>query len=208
LIGILRALFFSAVVAFAHVAGATERLSTSNDPTAPISEMLGGGPDTLFEVIRAVWNGSAPRPPELRYDARWLARQPAATGGAEFQCLAEALYFEARGEPVKGQVAVAEVILNRRDSGLFPKTICGVVHQGTGRRYQCQFSYTCDGRSDRIREHGAYERVAKIAKLMLEGAPRQLTDGALWYHNHTVRPAWARRYAMTATIGVHRFYRR
>ena len=59
-----------------------------------------------------------------------------------------------------------------------------------------------------IREKAAYARVAKIARLMLDGAPRALTKGATYYHNHTVRPKWARRFAMTAKIGVHRFYRR
>jgi spore germination cell wall hydrolase CwlJ-like protein len=147
-------------------------------------------------------------PPELRYDVKWLAAQPVAAGGEEFKCLAEALYFEARGESVRGQAAVAEVILNRRDSGLFPNSVCAVVHQGTGRRYQCQFTYTCDGYTDRIREKAAYMRVAKIARLMLDGAPRALTQGATYYHNHTVRPKWARRFAMTTKIGAHRFYRR
>jgi spore germination cell wall hydrolase CwlJ-like protein len=109
---------------------------------------------------------------------------------------------------VKGQVAVAEVILNRRDSGLFPNSVCGVVHQGTGRKYQCQFTYSCDGYSEAIREKAAYARVARIARLMLDGAPRALTGGATYYHNHTVNPRWARRFAMTATIGAHRFYRR
>jgi hypothetical protein len=205
----LRALCFSVAVACALPAAATERVSTSNDPGAPIVDMIGAGSASLMDALRDVWSDALDgRPPELRYDASWLAQQPSASGGSEFQCLAEALYFEARGEPVKGQVAVAEVILNRRDSGLFPQTVCGVVKQGTGRRNQCQFSYTCDGYSERIREKEAYDRVAKIARLMLDGAPRRLTQGALWYHNSSVRPSWARRYAMTTKIGVHRFYRR
>ena len=88
----------------------------------------------------------------------WIRAQPEASGGAQWQCLTEALYFEARGESVKGQFAVAEVILNRVASPLYPDTVCGVVHQGTGRHLQCQFTYTCDGRSDKIRERRAFEK--------------------------------------------------
>lgn len=194
----------------AGMAPANEVVSTSNDTRAMALTAGGAGWLGLVPLpLRAAFAGAvAPKRPDLRYDRRWLAALPPASGGAEFTCLAEALYFEARGEGVKGQVAVAEVILNRRDSGLFPNSVCGVVHQGTGRKYQCQFTYTCDGYSERIREKAAYAQVAKIARLMLDGAPRDLTQGALYYHNHTVRPKWSRRFAMTATIGVHRFYRR
>ncbi len=76
---------------------------------------------------------------KIAYDSVWLASQPAAKGGAEFECLATALYFEARGEGIKGQAAVAEVILNRVESPQFPRTVCGVVNQSNGRG--CQFSY-------------------------------------------------------------------
>nr|WP_244867890.1 cell wall hydrolase [Vannielia litorea] len=144
---------------------------------------------------------------KVSYGRGWIDSQPSRKGGAEWACLAEALYFEARGETVKGQFAVAEVILNRVNSGLYPSTVCGVIHQGTGRKYQCQFTYTCDGYSDAIREPAAYERVGKIAWLMLNGAPRQLTAGATHYHTNAVRPSWARKFPRTARIGVHSFYR-
>ncbi|APZ51624.1 cell wall hydrolase [Salipiger abyssi] len=141
------------------------------------------------------------------YDAGWLARQPAANGGTQWQCLAEALYFEARGETVRGQFAVAEVILNRVDSPRFPNSVCGVINQGTGRKYACQFTYTCDGHPEHINEPAAWERVAKIAKVMLSGAPRALTNGATYYHTHAVRPSWSRKFTRTAAIGDHLFYR-
>eukprot|EP00581_Thalassiosira_minuscula_P035425 CAMPEP_0184455124 /NCGR_PEP_ID=MMETSP0740-20130409/22369_1 /TAXON_ID=385413 /ORGANISM="Thalassiosira miniscula, Strain CCMP1093" /LENGTH=142 /DNA_ID=CAMNT_0026826875 /DNA_START=64 /DNA_END=489 /DNA_ORIENTATION=- len=83
--------------------------------------------------------------PQIEYSKAWLDAQPKAAGGEQFACLAEALYFEARGETVKGQFAVAEVILNRVKSAQFPNSLCGVIKQGTGRKYQCQFTYTCDG---------------------------------------------------------------
>ena len=144
---------------------------------------------------------------EISYSNAWLDTQPAAEGGEELACLAEALYFEARGERVRGQFAVAEVILNRVDSPLYPDSVCGVVNQGTGRKYQCQFTYTCDGNAEVIHEPRAYERVSKIAGLMLDGADRSLTAGATHYHTNAVNPRWARAFPRTATIGTHHFYR-
>lgn len=132
---------------------------------------------------------------------------PKANGDAQFYCLAEALYFEARGESVKGQIAVAEVILNRVDSRKFPNSVCAVVNQGTGRKYACQFTYTCDGLPEHIREPRAYERVSKIARMMLDGAPRKLSGGATYYHTTAVRPSWSRKFRRTAKMGVHVFYR-
>ncbi|NIY99431.1 MAG: cell wall hydrolase [Rhodobacteraceae bacterium] len=143
----------------------------------------------------------------FNYDRAWLASQPEASGGAQFQCLAEALYFEARGESLKGQFAVAEVILNRVDSPRFPNSVCGVINQGTGRKYACQFTYTCDGLPEHISEPAAWDRVAKVAKAMLSGAPRALTNGATFYHTHAVRPSWSRKFTKTASIGDHFFYR-
>ncbi|MGY3436376.1 MULTISPECIES: cell wall hydrolase [unclassified Marinovum] len=141
------------------------------------------------------------------YNADWLKSLPNGKGGDQFTCLAEALYFEARGESIKGQVAVAEVILNRVESSKFPDSVCGVINQGTGRKYACQFTYTCDGHAEKVGNPAAYARVAKIAKAMLSGMPRRLTDGATYYHTTAVKPNWSRVFAHTATIGVHRFYR-
>jgi spore germination cell wall hydrolase CwlJ-like protein len=144
---------------------------------------------------------------KLQYNREFLSTRPAAQGGDQWRCLAEALYFEARGESVKGQFAVAEVIMNRVDSPNFPNTVCGVVHQGTGRKYGCQFTYTCDGIKEIIANKRAFGRVAKVAALMVEGAPRQLTQGATHYHTKAVAPKWSRKFPRTATIGVHHFYR-
>lgn len=136
-----------------------------------------------------------------------LNARPKATGNAQWACLAEALYFEARGETLKGQIAVAEVILNRVSSSRFPNTICGVIHQGTGRKYACQFTYTCDGHPENINEPGAYARVAKVARMMMDGAPRKLSGGATYYHTTAVRPSWSRKFRRTARMGVHLFYK-
>lgn len=150
------------------------------------------------------------RPSGLRgvaYERSYLAQLPAASGGESWKCLSEALYFEARGESVKGQFAVAEVIMNRVKSAKYPDTVCGVINQGTGRKFACQFTYTCDGKKEIIGEPRAWTRVGKIAKLTLQGNLPALTAGATHYHTKSVRPNWARVYPRTATIGFHHFYR-
>ena len=123
------------------------------------------------------------------------------------KCLAEALYFEARGEPVQGQFAVAEVILNRVDSPKFPNSICKVVNQGTGRKHACQFSYTCDGKFENIANMAVYNQLFVIARAMIDDGMRQLSGGATYYHTTSVEPSWARRFEHTATIGIHKFYK-
>ena len=127
----------------------------------------------------------------------------------EWACLAEAIYFEARGEPLEGQVAVAEVILNRADSRKYPNSVCDVVEQGaeTDSGGGCQFSYNCDGKSNEVAEEAAFDRVGKVAWMMLEGRPRTLTDEALFYHADYVSPSWASAFIKTAVIGQHIFYK-
>ena len=141
-------------------------------------------------------------------DAGTLRALPSAKGGPQWSCLTEALYFEARGETVRGQIAVAEVILNRVSSSRFPDTVCGVIRQGTGRKFACQFTYTCDGRPENVSEPAAFDRVGKIARMMLNGAPRKLSGGATFYHTTAVNPRWARKFRRTARHGVHLFYAR
>ena len=145
---------------------------------------------------------------DVVFTRAWLASQPKATGSSEFQCLAEALYFEARGETVKGQFAVAEVIRNRVKSSRFPNSYCAVINQGTGKKHQCQFSYTCDGRAEVIAEPAAYARVAKVARATIDGRSPDITNGATFYHTTAVRPSWSRKFTNTARFGVHLFYAR
>lgn len=144
---------------------------------------------------------------EISYSRDFIDAQPVANGGAQWECLTEALYFEARGESVAGMFAVAEVILNRVDSTRYPNSVCGVVQQGTGALYGCQFSYRCDGIRDRVSEPAAWERVGKVARLMIDGAPRDLTFGATHYHTRAVSPSWSRVFPRTTAIGAHYFYR-
>lgn len=139
-------------------------------------------------------------------DVEDLVAEAEPKGDAEWECLSQAIYHEARGESLEGQIAVAEVILNRKDSGQYPKTVCGVVEQGTGEKYMCQFSYFCDGLSDEIRDQDAWDRAGRIARVLLDGAPRDLTNGALFYHTKAVSPYWADEFHQTAEIGAHLFY--
>ena len=125
----------------------------------------------------------------------------------QWKCLAEALYFEARGEPVEGQYAVAEVILNRVISEEFPNSICSVVNQGTGRKHACQFSYTCDGKLERVSNLVSYDQMVRIAGVMIDGVSPPLTAGATYYHATSVWPSWARGFENTVTIGAHKFYK-
>lgn len=144
----------------------------------------------------------------LRFDPDWLLRQPLTLSeDRQFQCLQEAIYHEARGESVAGQFAVAEVILNRVDRESYPNSVCGVVHQNAHMRNACQFSYACNGHSRGMREPQARAIAGQIAQVMLDGAPRDLTDGATHFHTTAVRPRWSRSFAQTAQIGSHLFYR-
>jgi len=202
-------------------AGAEVVLSQSNSPRIELDDSI----DDLFRGEEAalalpasahdpvqpsrIRNTLGSRAPTtIRYDAAFLDSLPKASGGEAWRCLSEALYFEARGEQIEGIFAVAEVILNRVDSSAYPDTVCDVVYQGTGRKFECQFTYSCDGQLELIHERRAYEKVAKVARLMLDGAPRRLTEGATHYHTRSVRPNWAEVYPQTAEIGYHIFYRR
>lgn len=157
--------------------------------------------------LKEMLSQPASLPGGVQYSRSWIDAQPNASGSAQWRCLAEALYFEARGETVKGQFAVAEVIMNRVKSGRFPSSVCGVINQGTGKKYQCQFTYTCDGYAEVIAEPRAFTRVGKVARYMLDGRVPELTKGATHYHTTAVNPRWARVYTRTARIGVHLFYR-
>ena len=140
-------------------------------------------------------------------DQNYIDGLPSIKGGKEWKCLADALYFEARGESVMGQFAVAEVIVNRASSSKFPDTVCGVVKQGTNKsRYRCQFTFMCDGLLESIDDKSSYARAGKIAHMTLWDININLTNGALYYHAKSVNPSWAKKLARTETIGDHKFY--
>ena len=123
------------------------------------------------------------------------------TDGREQDCLANAVYFEARGEPVEGQLAVAEVVLNRTRSGRYPSTICEVVTQ------PWQFSFVRNGiipAADRSSD--SWRKAVAIARIAEAGAQRLLPRDVLWYHADYVNPSWGRRLARNTKIGLHIFY--
>jgi spore germination cell wall hydrolase CwlJ-like protein len=124
------------------------------------------------------------------------------------KCLTEAIYFEARGEPARGQIAVAQVVMNRVFSGYYPTTVCGVVYQNAHRRLACQFTFACDGIKDRVTEPQAWERAKIIARETLDGKHWLADVGkSTHYHAYWVRPHWVRTMNKLDKIGVHTFYR-
>ena len=142
-----------------------------------------------------------------RTPAERLALDASSRAKAE-KCLTEAIYFEARGEAVRGQIAVAQVVVNRAFSGYYPSTVCGVVYQNSHRHMACQFSFACDDIRDVVKEPDMWERAKKIAQATL--------DGRLWlpevgksthYHAYWVRPSWVNEMKKMYKFGVHTFYR-
>jgi spore germination cell wall hydrolase CwlJ-like protein len=175
--------------------GAVPEQSVTKDPTSPGGQSVA----PKGEVTGADQRPMSPAE-RLKLDEKGRAR-------AE-KCLAEAIYFEARGEPARGQVGVAQVILNRAFSGHYPTTVCGVVYQNAHRYMACQFSFACDGIPDVVREPENWDRAKKIATDIL--------DGKLWlpevgkathYHATYVSPSWARSMRKMHKLGVHIFYR-
>ncbi|ODT83348.1 MAG: hypothetical protein ABS76_02990 [Pelagibacterium sp. SCN 64-44] len=126
----------------------------------------------------------------------------------ELWCLATAIYFEARGESYRGQVAVAQVVMNRTKDHRYPDTICGVVFQNQHRKNACQFSFACDGIPEVVNERKPWEQAEDIAQKVTKGE-LYLTEvgSATHYHATYVRPAWAPRMEKVTQIGLHVFYK-
>ena len=124
------------------------------------------------------------------------------------KCLAEVVYFEARGEAVRGQIAVAQVVMNRAFSGKYPNDVCGVVYQNKHRHMACQFTFACDNYADVIREPDMWERARKIANAMLDGQVWLPEVGkSTHYHAYYVHPSWVSEMTRLYKFGVHTFYR-
>lgn len=146
--------------------------------------------------------------PATIFDGSARDRQGKKVSDKEYQCLATAIYFEARGESYRGQIAVAQVVLNRVSHRLYPNTICGVVYQNQHRRNACQFSFACDGIPERVTEGKAWETAEEVARGVLNGTlflPE--VAYATHYHATYVYPHWAPRMKKEAKIGLHVFYR-
>ena len=170
-------------------------------------------PDVLYSPFSAVLSEEQPIniiPRLNKGDHSWAANPlpKRVFSEREQACLARGIYFEARGEPVRGQAAVAQVILNRVRNPHYPDTICGVVYQNKTWRNRCQFSFACD----RIRDNVKDKRLWDIAKHVAG----ETTAGRIWlpqvgssthYHATYVRPRWAGRMKKVGRIGLHIFYR-
>lgn len=122
----------------------------------------------------------------------------------ETHCLAQVIYFEARGEPIYGQIAVAQVTINRRDSDLFPNSICKVTRETSP---VCQYSWYCDGKSDHLPDNTEARLAYALAKGLLTTEVVDITKGALFFHANYVNPGW-HNLEKTIEIGAHVFYRR
>jgi hypothetical protein len=125
---------------------------------------------------------------------------------SDLECLTTAVYYEARGESARGQAAVAQVVMNRVKHPAFPKSVCGVVFQGAGRR-GCQFSFACDGSMRGRREALAWNRARDVAARAMAGAIRAEVGAATHFHTTAVSPIWAPHMRRVANVGAHVFYK-
>lgn len=149
-------------------------------------------------------------PPVADGDHEWMKAPlpPSVFSAAEQKCLATGIYFEARGETLRGQAAVAQVILNRVRNPTYPNTICGVVYQNENLRNRCQFSFACDGIKDRITSPQNYKVAQEIAMAVTAGKIFLPEVGsATHYHATYVRPGWSATMEKMKKIGLHIFYR-
>jgi len=121
-------------------------------------------------------------------------------------CMARSIYWEAKGKNTADMEAVASVVMNRLGHEGFPDTVCAVVKQGSETK-SCQFSWWCDGRPDKVQEETQYELAKEIARKALNKQLPDRTGGAMYFHDKTVKPVWARKYIKTASIGLFVFYK-
>ena len=123
-------------------------------------------------------------------------------------CLSNAIYFEARDQPYIGQVAVAQVVINRVFSGVYPHDVCGVIYQNANRHLACQFTFACDGKRKTINEFGSWARARRIARETLDGQLYvQAVGTSTHYHATYVHPNWVHEMHRFAREGIHLFYR-
>jgi hypothetical protein len=167
----------------------------------------GSGVPVPVAISRQLAYGRADLPATI-FDGTATNRKGKKVSDKEFNCLATAIYFEARGEAYRGQIAVGQVVLNRVAHKLYPDTICGVVYQNQHKRNACQFSFACDGIPERITEAKAWSTAQEVARGVLNGSlflPE--VAYATHYHATYVYPHWAPRMKKETKIGLHVFYR-
>jgi spore germination cell wall hydrolase CwlJ-like protein len=167
------------------------------------------GTTTLFENpdARAMMVQAVLRGPTTQSSAEPAIPAEPQVDPRQHACLSQAIYYEARGETQRGQIAVAEVIMNRVRSGYYPSSICGVVYQGSHRSTGCQFTFTCDGSLNHRPRGRAWDRAQRVATAVMLGYTRPITQGATHYHTHAVNPVWNSGLVETTSIESHVFYR-
>lgn len=127
---------------------------------------------------------------------------------ANIRCMALNLYHEARGENPTAIMAVGHVVLNRVKSRKFPNDVCEVIKQGGEKRHKCQFSWLCDGRSDKVDDNRSYRKMIVLSKQLLFGGENDITNGSVFYHARYVNPYWAPVMKLQTRVGNHVFYSR
>ncbi|MFG1301022.1 cell wall hydrolase [Xanthobacter sp. V3C-3] len=225
----------SAAVRAAAIAGAEVEPALHHDPVAVFGRDPNLFPALAFEYHALADKGFVPLPAarpavtqeiatsagaeaveaaeEQAPDGIWPSpAQRLSLGGEKLaraqKCLAEAIYFESRGEPKRGQIAVAQVIVNRVFSGYYPADVCGAVYQNAHRHLACQFTFACDDVRDVVREPDMWVQAKEIAADMLDGKLWLTSVGrATHYHAYWVHPSWVREMRKLDRIGVHTFYR-
>jgi spore germination cell wall hydrolase CwlJ-like protein len=183
-----------AVTLLTHLALPTQRLADAH--TATITASLTAA-DLAFAAQPAELSDFIGRHVQIPYEG--LSDQET--------CLAQAVYFEARSEPLEGQLAVAQVILNRVSDRRYPSTLCEVVFQNERLRHRCQFSFACDGRSDQPYDRRAWNIAQKMTVVAMDGEWQDLSLRATHYHAEYVSPYWQARMHQTIQYGRHKFYR-
>jgi spore germination cell wall hydrolase CwlJ-like protein len=173
-------------------------------PAAPAAQTAKAAPDVPVppNVTALASTGKAAAKPAETKTASLTEKR-----NRELMCLAKAVYFEARGESETGQLAVAQVVLNRVAHPFYPDTICDVVFENQQRRNKCQFSFACDGRSDRPRNQAAWAQAIKLAKKSMHGTRIEAVGKSTHYHANYVRPRWIGDMVKQKQIGKHIFYR-
>ena len=186
------------------------RIARRQDPLAFAGS---SEPDRQATLVAARLEDVSKAIPPLRVQTIGLpAAAPFKLAGAlessrELECLTQAVYFEARGETPAGQAAVAQVVLNRVRHPAFPKSVCGVVFQGSGKRVGCQFSFACNGSMHARRESAAWDRARRVASRALGGFVMSAVGDSTHFHTLNVAPNWGPRLVRTAEVGMHVFYK-
>jgi spore germination cell wall hydrolase CwlJ-like protein len=207
--------FASAVTLLAALFGAESAASAQDQAFQPSAAAVGAAPDpappisfVAQEVVQPLEAAASTQVPSSISDGVDSLRQLVGDMpieielNADMQCLAQAIYFEARGEPLAGQLAVARVIINRATSGLYPASYCDVVKQ------PAQFSFVKRGRIPQVDESSAaWDRAKALAQIAHEDLWKSEAGDALYFHAKYVRPSWARQKVARATIDTHIFYR-